>query len=1565
MERKKLFRTKPLVSVTNDIKQELEKGAEASKKALHWAWRLLAGLGWGVLTIILLFVALVTALNMPPVQTWLTNKLANEVNKKIGFKISLDYVNIAWFNAVYIENLVVLDRKNDTIINAGYLRMTYDLPKLLVRDIRISEITMRNGYTTLFLGDTVGNRGNLSGFIEELIALNDDGTVRPKGRRAAETIVREVNLENCSFSYNLLSTDSIPDQFDYEHFTLDKITGCASNLTFVADTISMYMDQFHCIDKGTQLPIKTFNGNVQIDKNRIRIRNFLAHIGKSKLANYLEFNFKNWESFSNFNDSVTIKANLLAATITAQDLAYFAPQLKTFQEKVKLFGKVRGTVSSLNVKNFLVQFGLGTELKGNINLKGLPNWDSTLIDLNLKEGSVIADDIAQYITKNDYKTASKFGIAIVKGTLKGYPMRFKVDANLDSDLGELSANLVMNLNKSPALSTYEGDIGTSYFNLGSLLDEQKTLQNVTAQGKIKGKGLVLDAISAKLTAQVSEIGVLGYNYQNVNISEATFEKLVFNGQASIEDKNIRADFTGLVNLNKGQEKFDLVTNILQSNPAKLGLVKGLSEFSTYADLKFANLDFDALEGSINLLHSTARFNGNYVNADTILLVSTRNGNFRNIVLTSDLATGQIKGNFELKSVLPDLVLMGQEYIAALLPQYAASEILAAKGKKNADPNYALDFNFNLKAINPLLKAFDTRLSVATPTLINGTANAQVKEEVKLNLQSGWIKFQDYEFTDVLIGFNGSKPRDLNNIEARLNINSAKQKLSSLPGTNSLMAKLVWQNDIVNFETGIKQDSTTNQIDLSGNIVMTATESQLHLNPSLVRLLELDWRFTDRNRIIAMADGRFRFDSLLIKQGNQEIDIEGIAGFKPADKLTASIKNVDLRLLNDLITEKLEGTINCQLNAYSILKNPSLQLVANADSFTFNDIKIGSLEANAVWDSLSKQIIVDSRVYSKTGLSALLNGYYDISDENPLHFKAQVESAPLMVLQPILKDVLADLEGTATGAIQINGSFSNVALSGNLQIENGRFKLPIMNARYKFSDIIKIRPNAIDFSNSTLYDDDGNKATISKGLITHDSWQNWNIDIAGRLNNILVLNTTKDESAAFYGYVKASGNIMVFGPAELLSIKGDLRSEKGSKFAIPIVSSGGYTGNGNIRFINSKIPADSLSKQLGPNAPDLSGITMDFNLDLTNDLDVEIIFDERAGEKIKTNGNGRLKFTYDSRGDFAIYGQYFFDRGTYNFTLSNAINKKFNIQAGSSISWNGNVYNGTADIKAEHELYASLNPLITASMLGAEDRAVVLSQPQYRRKYQTKVFLDLKGALLTPEITMRVDIIDNPQDAKLVQAVNNFRSIVATNDAILNQQVLSLFLFRAFSPIDNSGVDNSSSLATGTISELLSNQFSNWLSSVNNNFEIQLDVNGLDANAISNLQLRLSYALLDGRLKVTRSGGFSNGNTTTTSSIAGDWYLEYRLTSDGKLWAKAFARNNQFYITTLSNTQTSTGASLFHTASFNSFADLWGGEKRRKRKLLEQQKSIILDPAEVPEVPNNDTEKNEKPQVPEL
>jgi hypothetical protein len=62
--------------------------------------------------------------------------------------------------------------------------------------------------------------------------------------------------------------------------------------------------------------------------------------------------------------------------------------------------------------------------------------------------------------------------------------------------------------------------------------------------------------------------------------------------------------------------------------------------------------------------------------------------------------------------------------------------------------------------------------------------------------------------------------------------------------------------------------------------------------------------------------------------------------------------------------------------------------------------------------------------------------------------------------------------------------------------------------------------------------------------------------------------------------------------------------------------------------------------------------------------------------------------------------------------------------------------------------------------------------------------------------------------------------------------------------------------------------------------------------------------------------------------------------------------------------TTTGASIFHTASFNSFSDLWGGNKRKKERQKASQ-TIIVEPNELPVVPKTTPDTKEKPEVPEL
>ena len=137
-----------------------------------------------------------------------------------------------------------------------------------------------------------------------------------------------------------------------------------------------------------------------------------------------------------------------------------------------------------------------------------------------------------------------------------------------------------------------------------------------------------------------------------------------------------------------------------------------------------------------------------------------------------------------------------------------------------------------------------------------------------------------------------------------------------------------------------------------------------------------------------------------------------------------------------------------------------------------------------------------------------------------------------------------------------------------------------------------------------------------------------------------------------------------------------------------------------------------------------------------------------------------------------------------------------------------------------------------------------------------------------------------------------------------------------------------------MSELLSNQLSYWLTQVDQNLEIDLDLGTLDQEAFNTFQLRLSYSFLNGRLRVTRDGTFTNQYRTSDniSGIAGDWTVDYLLTPDGKFKVKMYSRSNFNQLTNSLGTQNAvtTGVSLLHTQNFNEIKDLWQSAREKNQ-----------------------------------
>ena len=92
------------------------------------------------------------------------------------------------------------------------------------------------------------------------------------------------------------------------------------------------------------------------------------------------------------------------------------------------------------------------------------------------------------------------------------------------------------------------------------------------------------------------------------------------------------------------------------------------------------------------------------------------------------------------------------------------------------------------------------------------------------------------------------------------------------------------------------------------------------------------------------------------------------------------------------------------------------------------------------------------------------------------------------------------------------------------------------------------------------------------------------------------------------------------------------------------------------------------------------MSINFDLEVTPDAEVQIIFDPKVGDIMKGRGSGNLKMEVNTLGTFKIYGDYKIEEGDYLFTLQNVINKRFKVEQGGLIEWNGDPEDAIVDVK---------------------------------------------------------------------------------------------------------------------------------------------------------------------------------------------------------------------------------------------------------------------------------------------
>jgi hypothetical protein len=667
---------------------------------------------------------------------------------------------------------------------------------------------------------------------------------------------------------------------------------------------------------------------------------------------------------------------------------------------------------------------------------------------------------------------------------------------------------------------------------------------------------------------------------------------------------------------------------------------------------------------------------------------------------------------------------------------------------------------------------------------------------------------------------------------------------------------------------------------------------------------------------------------------------------PKKTLRLNIKDLNLNFINVLSTEKFEGTVNGFLEASDLYHNPFVQNSIAIKNFTVNEFLIGDVTGKNVWDKNEKKFKINLLVDRQNIRTVMLTGDYDPAHaESPMNLEAEFDKVNLKIIEPVIDDIFSKIDGTLTGKYAITGTFGSPKVQGEGKISNGQIMINYLKTLYTFDGTLGMTPNQIVFTDFEMTDAQRNKGTLN-GYVAHKDFLTFRVNLDATFRNFQLLNTLPKDNDMFYGTAYATGDLNIFGPTSNLKISATAKTEKDTKLFIPVGGSASAEKKEYINFVHFSDTTVARGLELkAKEKKELTGITLDLNIDVTPEAYAEIIFDIKSGDIIHGRGNGDIKLQLDTKGAFNMFGLIEFTEGAYNFTFGDIFNKEFTIKPGGRITWYGDPYAAELNITGVYRQLASIAPIISDQTLA--------NDINLRRKYPTEVLLKLDGAMLSPDIKFDITATDLPQNVQVTPDTEGatsrninldfeFRAFKAKLDEQeLNRQVFSLIVLRRFSPLESF---TTTGLGSSSVSELLSNQLSYWLSQVDPNLEVDFDLGTFDASSPNAAQLRVSYSFLNGRLRLTRDGTFSSQDQqSSVSAIAGDWTVDYTLTANGNLKAKMYSRSNYNQVLSSIGTQSlfTTGFSLAHTKNFNTF-NLKAIRERKRKELEEAEKNKEAD-----------------------
>ena len=834
-----------------------------------------------------------------------------------------------------------------------------------------------------------------------------------------------------------------------------------------------------------------------------------------------------------------------------------------------------------------------------------------------------------------------------------------------------------------------------------------------------------------------------------------------------------------------------------------------------------------------------------------------------------------------------------------------------------DEGQYLSFRFNI--YSKIAAVFFKDLTLGKNTFIEGRIETDEKG-FELTFNSPEIKFKDYFANNINVEIDNSNPLyntyiEMDSISTGI-YNASQFSLINVTKRDTLFIKS-------EFKGG---ENNTDKFDLNLFYTIDKTnKSVVGINRSNVKFKGYRWFLNSKrdslNKVQFDRDFKtFNVFPISIVHDDEEILVSGTVKDSLNKNFNVDFKDVELVKITPRIDSlALKGIVNGKLDVVETdgvyLPKSNIEI----SGLFVNDYDLGNLSAKIEGNNSITNYDVDVSLINDNLKSFEAKGMIDVSNQNPtIDLDVTFEEFMLDPLNPLGEGVINNIRGLVSGFANVRGSLNKPAIYGELMLDRAGLSIPYLNVDYgfDFDSKVSLRGQQFIFNNVAMTDSKYFSKGNLNGFIAHDNFSDWKLGLELTTDRLLVLDTEESEDELYYGTGFISGKAEIKGPTQQLIIKViNGRTESGTEFFIPLNDSESFGDNSFIHFLSPEEKATRLKGEITEQI-EIKGLVLDFDLNVNENATIEIVIDKEAGSTIKGKGVGGLNFLINTNGTFNMWGDFVVLEGFYNFKYGGFVEKKFKVEQGGSIVWEGDPLGAEINLKA---LYA-----------GNANPSVLLDNP-INQSIDVEVEIHLTGKLEQPDPQFAFRF---PNVSSTVKSELEYR---LSSKEERDNQALIFLMSGGFS----SGVTGAN--FTGTISERLTGIVNSLFGTSNGNLDVGFDFEiGQDTPELQTdnkvgvtLQTKISDKIL-----VNGKVGVPFGSASQTV-ISGDVQIDLLLNEDGTLRAKVFNRENSIrnFGEEIGYTQ---GVGLSYNVEFDSFKELLqiifsGKNKKVKTGTQEKEK----------------------------